>query len=163
MATLALPFFFKSALRRNPTCSFAHLEIHFHSLLTSFQSFFFFFFCSRPKEHLSTHHSEVGTCCSAETGRIKWEWSLSLVYLSFCMPMMCPTSAELVLGVSTLDVKSQCTRGVCRLVILTAWELGKAGAWLFAPGQVADPVLAHLPPSATTVGGQGCGQSGQCQ
>lgn len=111
---LTLPFFFKSVPEENPTCSLAHLEILRNSTPFSprFKVSICFFFLggSSPEGHLSTHHSEAGTCCSAEAGCIKWEWSLSLVYLGFCLYMVCPTSAELVLGESTLDVKSQCLR-----------------------------------------------------
>lgn len=115
---LNLPFSFKSAPEENPTCSLVHLEILRNSTPFSprFKVNICFFvglfspFGSSPEGHLSTHHSEAGTCCSAEAGCIKWEWSLSLVYLGFCLHMVCLTSVELVLGESTLDVKSQCLR-----------------------------------------------------
>lgn len=111
---LTLPFFFKSVPEENPTAALPTLKYLgiplLSHLVSKLVSVFFLGGGSSPEGHLSTHHSEAGTCCSAEAGCIKWEWSLSLVYLGFCLYMVCPTSAELVLGESTLDVKSQCLR-----------------------------------------------------
>lgn len=44
-------------------------------------------------------------------------------------------------------------------------SVGAGWGWPLAlrPGTSGDPAPAHLPPSATAVGGQGCGQSGQRQ
>ena len=81
-----------------------------------------------------------------------------------------PTSSELdslgqlrsraPLGVSE---GSQC--GGASLSADGSQSVGAGWGWPLAlrPGTSGDPAPAHLPPSATAVGGQGCGQSGQRQ
>lgn len=103
-------------------------------------------------------------------GGARWEWAPCLENRGPRRADHSPTSSELdsleqlrsraPLGVSEA---SQCGGG--SLSADGSQSVGADWGWPLAlrPGTSGDPAPAHLPPSATAVGGQGCRQSGQRQ